>query len=225
MENTANNIRKKILNDSFRAGACHISSALSCVEICLIITDLEGDFLFSKASGAATVYAIMGLGWKHLKENPLHWPGGSLGHGLPIATGMALGNRNKKVYVLMSDAELSEGTTWESIAFASHHKLDNLIIIIDRNYLQACGSCIDILNLEPLFNKFRAFGCEVRRTDGHNMDMLKSALTYPILYKGRPIVVIADTIKGRGVDFMENQYEWHYKNLTPALLKRALKQC
>jgi transketolase len=215
-------IRKKILKMSHDAKACHIGSALSCVEIAMAMTGNKGKLFFSKASGSATIYALMGLDAKHLKENPLLWPGGSLGHGLPIAVGYALAGN--KTLVLMSDAEMNEGTTWESLMFSSQHKLSNLIIVLDKNNLQACGKTEDICNIEPLADKLRAFGCEVRKVDGHNFFRLKQALTYPPLYKDKPIFIIAETTKGKGVGFMEGKYEWHYENLTPALLKKALKE-
>lgn len=207
-------IRKKILQLSQKAGACHVGSALSCVDIVIALNEMKGKLVFSKASGASAVYVLMGLSAKYLKENPFIYPGGSLGHGLPIACGLAIGNRDEKVYCLMSDAELQEGTTWESLLFASQHKLDNLIIVIDRNYLQALGNTEDILALEPLDKKLVAFGCEIRKVNGHNLEHLRGALTYPILYRGKPIVIIANTIKGKGIPEMENNFEWHYKNLT-----------
>lgn len=220
----ASNLRKKILEMSYKAKACHIGSSLSCVEIILALSELRGELIFSKASGVATVYALLGKDWKHLKENPLCWPGGSLGHGLPIATGMAIGDRKRNIYCVMSDAELDEGTTWESLLFASHNKLKNLFVIVDYNKLQSCGSCENVLTLEPLTDKFKAFGFEVRNVNGHDLKGLNTALTYPPLYRDKPVVIIAHTVKGKGVDFMENNYEWHYKNLTPKLLKQALAQ-
>lgn len=218
-------LRKKILQMSHDAGACHIGSSLSCVEICLAMDKMEGVKLFSKASGAATVYALTGKNWKHLKENPLLWPGGSLGMGLSVSAGVALGNRNQKVYCLISDGELNEGSTWEAIMFSAHQRLNNLFVILDYNKLQACGNTEDICGLEPLKKKLEAFNCEVREVkDGHNQQEIEKALTYPPLYKYRPIFIIVNTVKGKGVSFAENNYEWHYKNLTPELLEQALKE-
>ena len=121
----AKQLRKKILQMSFDSGACHIGSSLSCIEIMLALSKVEGIKIFSKASGAATLYALSGKGAEYLKQNPLCWPGGSLGHGLPIACGVAAGKRNENVFCVVSDAELDEGTTWESLLFASHNKLNN----------------------------------------------------------------------------------------------------
>lgn len=217
-------LRRQILINSEKAHACHIGSSLSCVELVLGIVKQGGINIFSKASGAATIYALLGLDAEHLRQNPLCWPGGSLGHGLPIAAGLALAYRRQQIFCLMSDAELDEGTTWESLLFASHNKLENLIIVVDYNKLQSCGSNDNVLTLEPLADKFKAFGCEVRIVDGHNEKMIDKCLSYPRMFRDKPVVVIANTIKGKGVDFMENNYEWHYKNLDKKLLKQALSQ-
>ena len=210
-------IQRDVLQASFDAGACHIGSALSCVDILvpLFYGELKDDdiFLFSKASGAATYYSILadkGLFPRekiayYLKNYPLpsvEVPGvvhscGSLGHGLPVAVGLALANRDQRVFVLMSDGEVGEGTTWESALFARQHDLDNLNVIIDANELQACGAVEEILDL------------------GTAYDFLRRTL---------PNLTIEHTVKGKGVDFMEGQYEWHYRNLTESQLKQALEQ-
>lgn len=226
---TARKIRKRILKDSYKAGACHIGSALSCVEILLAMFEVgrEYDILFSKASGVATLYAMQEpreIAWKILKDNPLCWPGGSLGHGLPIAVGLAYAKKPKKVYVLISDAEIQEGTTWESLMFAAHHKLSNLCVVLDYNRLQACGKIEEILKLEDLRGKLRAFNCDIRIANGHSVESIKGALNYPPVRKNEPVFVIANTVKGYPIDFMSNQYEWHYKNLNKTLLNKALKQ-
>jgi len=227
MEDKIKNIRRKILTDSFKAGACHIGSALSCVEIVLALDNITkekgGVYLFSKASGAETVYAVQGKNWQHLRENPLLYPGGSLGHGLPLACGMAMAG--EKVYVVMSDAELQEGTTWESLLFASNRQISNLTILIDYNEIQACGKCNDICSLEPLYDKLKAFGCEVREIrGGNNYDSIINALNAEPTYWHKPKVLVCHTIKGRGVSFMENGVEWQYKNLTQELLDKALSE-
>ncbi|MFL2890002.1 MAG: transketolase [Pelagibacteraceae bacterium] len=160
-----------------------------------------------------------------------HVPGvdfstGSLGHGLPVATGIALSLKsrkiNKKTFVLISDGELNEGTTWESILFACHHKLNNLIIIIDYNKLQSLTFVKNTLNIEPLNKKFSSFGCKVFNINGHNYKQIKKALSFNSASK--PIVIIANTIKGRGVSFMENNIEWHYKSPNLNQLKTAIKE-
>lgn len=153
---------------------------------------------------------------------------GSLGHGLPFGVGKAFSAKrsgNKwKTYVLISDGELGEGSNWEAILFASHHLLDNLVIIIDYNKLQSFGSVASTLNIEPLAKKLESFGCAVAEIDGHNYAELEHFLSAPPWSKNKPSVVIAHTIKGKGVSFMENSVDWHYKSpnsdqLTSALLE------
>ena len=137
---------------------------------------------------------------------------GSLGQGLSIGCGMALGARQKgyasKIYVLLGDGELDEGQNWEAFMFAAHQNLFNLIPIIDRNHLQLDGTTEDILRLEPLADKLRAFGWRVLETDGHDLPSLVSTLT-AAGQAGVPTVVVAHTIKGKGVSFMENSLDWH----------------
>lgn len=210
-------LRKQILQASFEAGACHIGSALSCVEIISNLYDnvLKDDdiFLFGKASGVATLYVILaGKGYfpkekvaEYLKNYPLpsrEVPGvihsfGSLGHALPVACGMALGDRNRRVFVLLSDGELDEGSNYEAALFARQNKLTNLFVTIDRNFYQACGRTKDILDLDTALDFYE---------------------------KTLPNCEIVNTLKGAGVDFMEGDNSWHYKNLTLELLKRALEQ-
>lgn len=152
---------------------------------------------------------------------------GSMGHGLPIGVGMALGaNRSGqswKTYILLSDGEMDCGTTWESALIASHHKLDNLIAIVDYNKWQALGKTNEVLNLEPLGDKWRAFGWEVREIDGHNFVAIEHALLTPP-QKETPLVIIAHTIKGKGVSFMEDKLVYHYKSVTDEEYKLALKE-
>jgi transketolase len=158
------------------------------------------------------------------KVNGVEFSTGSLGHGLPVAIGKAIKfktNKEKnKVYVLMSDGEINEGTTWEGLLFASHHKLDNLNIIIDYNKIQSMDFINKVINIEPLKSKFLSFGCNVKVINGHNITAIKDALTKS--KKNKPNVIIANTIKGKGVSFMENNNLWHYKNPNLEELKRSL---
>jgi transketolase len=237
----AKKIRQNILKSSFEAGACHIGSALSCVEILEVlyfrILKKEDVFLFSKASGVCAFYCILAeKGFfgsnkivDYLKEYPLAskevpgviWSAGSLGHGLPVAAGLASADRNRKVYCLVSDGELQEGTTWETALFANHHKLNNLTVIIDRNQFQACGKTEDILKLEPLAVKWQAFGWQTKEINGHDISEIEKALK---IKHQKPLVVIAKTVKGKGVSFCENDYTWQYRNLNDELIKLALKE-
>ena len=138
---------------------------------------------------------------------------GALGHGLPICTGMALGGKmdaaDFRVFTLLGDGELAEGSNWEAAMAAAHYKLDNLTAIVDCNTLQITGRTSDVMNNEPLADKFAAFGWAVRTVDGHDIRELTEALSAP-LEAGKPSAIIARTTKGKGVSFMEDVGEWHH---------------
>jgi transketolase len=190
-------------------------------------------FILSKGHAAAALYAT--LAWKGiispeqlptygkqhslLEEHPSpKLPGveaatGSLGHGLPIANGMTLAgriqNRSYRVFVLMSDGECNEGSVWEAAMFASAQKLDNLTAIVDFNKWQATGRSQEVLQLDPLPDKWASFGWEVTELDGHDHGQLLAALTQRPT--GRPHAIITHTIKGKGISFMEDDNNWHYR--------------
>lgn len=153
---------------------------------------------------------------------------GSLGHGLPFGVGKALAakkcGKSWRTFVLLSDGELGEGSNWEACLFAAHHKLDNLIGIIDYNNLQSLTTIKKTLNLDPLAEKFAAFGWDVREVDGHDHEQLQAVLGKTPWSKDKPSMVIARTIKGKGVSFMENRVEWHYRNPNDAELSKALRE-
>lgn len=153
---------------------------------------------------------------------------GSLGHGLAIACGMALaGKRDGKAYrvfALLSDGECDEGSTWEAALFAPHHRLDNLIVIIDYNKIQSLGTVKDVLNLEPLGAKWQAFGWAVQEINGHNPEQIERVLTSVPFEPGRPTCVVAHTVKGKGVSFMEDKLLWHYRSPDRDEMARALKE-
>jgi transketolase len=153
---------------------------------------------------------------------------GSLGHGLPVGTGMALTGKRAgepwRVFVVMSDGELDEGSNWEAMLFACHHQLDNLTIIIDYNKIQSLDWVDKTLRLEPLADKFRAFGWSVREVDGHDVKELSSTLGTLPLEGGKPNAIIAHTVKGKGVSWMEGKVLWHYKQPTPDELVTALAE-
>ena len=172
---------------------------------------------------------------------------GSLGHGLPMAVGMALGGRLQgksfKTFCMLGDGECNEGVIWEALMAASHYRLTNLITIIDRNRLMIDGNTEDVMSLEPLAEKVAAFGFEVHTVDGHDLEKLAIAIERGIevadqdLEKTlgqrsmaeiravgqKPVAIIADTIKGRGVDFMEGKAEWHYGSIDSDLESKALQ--
>ena len=139
---------------------------------------------------------------------------GSLGHGLGVGAGMAMQLRrsggDQRVFVLMSDGECDEGSNWEAILFAGHQRLANLCAIVDNNKLQSLGPVSETIALEPFANKWRMFGWAVHRIDGHDHGALRSA--FVALSAERPTCIIADTVKGKGVSFMEDQVLWHYRS-------------
>lgn len=154
------------------------------------------------------------------------WSTGSLGHALGIACGQALiakrTGKDWRVFVVMSDGELDEGSVWEAILFAGHHKLNNLQVIIDFNKIQSLGSVADVLDLGSIKEKFEAFGWDAGDVDGHDIEAVHQRLaTEP---SEKPRCLVAHTVKGKGVDFMENKLEWHYRApKTEELLKAALE--
>ena len=151
---------------------------------------------------------------------------GALGHGLSIALGMALAARSdatgSHTYALLSDGELDEGSTWEAVMSAGHHGMANLTAIIDYNGIQSFGRTSEVLDLEPLVDKWRAFRWEAREIDGHDHAALTGALK--VSSGDRPLVVIARTVKGKGVSFMEDRIEWHYRSPKDDLLAKALAE-
>jgi len=140
---------------------------------------------------------------------------GSLGHGLPVATGMAIAakrdGRPSRIFCLISDGECDEGSVWEAALFAPHHKLDNLVVLIDYNKIQSLGAVKDVIDLDPLADKWRAFGWAVRELDGHALPSVEKAVIEVPYEVGRPTCIVAHTIKGKGVSFMENKLLWHYR--------------
>lgn len=153
---------------------------------------------------------------------------GSLGQGLSVAVGMSLAAKIRgesyRVYALLGDGELQEGQVWEAAMSAAHYKLDNLTAIIDRNGLQLLGPTENNMALEPLNTKWEAFGWEVMDVDGHNFNSLLDAFSKALLVKGKPVVIIAHTVKGKGVSFMEGLPEWHSKAPTNEQLAKALAE-
>lgn len=162
------------------------------------------------------------------KVNGVELSTGSLGHALPVASGIALAakrkNKSFKIYCMLSDGELDEGSNWEAILFAPQHKLDNLIVVVDYNKIQSFGSVKEVLDLHPLKKKFQAFNWNVIETDGHDHDQIHNAFKNAGKNKYKPTVIIADTIKGKGVSFMENDLLWHYRSPSVEQLDEALKE-
>jgi transketolase len=204
-------------------------------------------FVLSKAHGAMALYAMLALkGIIDIKmlngylQNdgtlPAHMDAfsakgievsaGSLGHGFNIALGMAHGYKLKKdkrrVFALLGDGETEEGSVWEGALFASKLEIDNFTAIVDYNNLQGYGRPREICHFEPVIDKWKAFGWEAFRVNGHDFKEISSALKKP--HKDKPKVIIADTTKGKGVSFMENEMKWHYFIVTDEFRKKALKE-
>ena len=206
-------------------------------------------FILSKGHCCASLYAVLAeMGYFKKSEllscfakNGTHFyahvshtlPGvelstGSLGHGLPVACGMALGagrqGKNYKVYCLCGDGEMNEGSNWEAIMTAAHHHLDNLCLIIDKNKMQALGNTKDVLCLDPMPVKLEAFQWNVIDIDGHDYDQIIAAFENFKSCKEKPTVIVANTIKGKGVSFMENNLKFHYTAPTAEELIKAKEE-
>ena len=213
------------------------------------LKDPERDiFILSKGHACVSVYATLGLldffpisdldsygkndsnFMNHIshKVPGVEFSTGSLGHGLPFATGKALAskisNKKNKIFVIVGDGELDEGSNWEALLFASHHKLDNLIVIVDYNNLQSLNTVKETLNLEPLKDKFDSFGSRVIDVNGHDHIALHKVIKEAIDIKDKPVVIIANTIKGKGVSYMENKVKWHYSTPNDAELEIAVNE-
>ena len=205
-------------------------------------------FFLSKGHGAALLYAALAeRGYFPVEELAdyckagarltghvtsgvpgVEFSSGSLGHGLPVACGVALSakqeEREFRTFVLASDGELDEGSNWEAILFAPQHRLDNLVLMVDYNKIQSFGRTKDVLDLDPLAEKFRAFRWAVREINGHNMAEITETLHALPFESDRPSVVIAHTVKGRGISAMEDQLAWHYKSPTAEEVHAAMRE-
>ncbi len=238
MERRSRELRKKVLDLSLDSGLAHLAGSFSMIELLVSIYDHilkeEDKFILSKGHACLPYYAILRErgynpqlhGHPELDpENGIHCTTGSLGHGLPIAVGMAMARKFKKqngrIYVMMSDGECQEGTTWESSLIASRFKLDNLTAIVDNNKIQATDWVYKILPLGDLRKKFESFGWYVVEINGHDFNEIIPALreTPKTNY-----MIIANTKKGKGVSYIENNPEWHAKKPTQERLAKAYEE-
>jgi transketolase len=213
-------------------------------------TDPHRDrFILSKGHAAAALYAVLAergffpKSWLetygqnrsrlagHVTRHGV--PGvefstGSLGHGLSLGCGVALAAKRSgqsfHCFVLVGDGECEEGSIWEAAMFAAHHALDNLVVIVDHNRWQGLGTVDDVLSLGDLAGKWSAFGWQAKQVDGHDHLALDRELMASLEGRGRPTAIVADTVKGKGVSFMEDELIWHYKSPDDAQLEQALRE-
>jgi len=246
---------KTLLGLYKKAGAGHIGASLSCLDILIYLffykMKKEDKLILSKGHAAAALYTVLAKAGLIPEEqletfyadgtllaahppcsgkiSAIPFGTGSLGHGLSLASGMAMstGFTGEKfdVYCILSEGDLNEGSTWEAALFAAHNKLSNLHVIIDNNGLQGFGKSGDVLGLEPLGGKLNSFGFAVSTADnGNSFESLDRAFNENGAVKTGPVCVIAKTVKGSGVSFMENKMEWHYLPMSDEQYKKALDE-
>jgi transketolase len=203
-----------------------LSKGHACVAVYSALA-IKGFFPVEDLENYANDHSILMTHISH-KVKGVEFSTGSLGHGLSFGVGKSLAakksNKNWRTIVLMSDGELGEGSNWEAMMFAAHHELDNLIAIIDYNKLQSLTTVDKTLRIEPLADKARAFGWSVREVDGHDLSALVDTLGCVPWELKKPSFLIAHTTKGKGVGFMENSVDWHYKSPTFEQLTQALEE-
>ncbi len=246
----AKQARKRLLRMHYQSGVGHIGGNLSALDAMLVCfheyMSPQARFILSKGHSAGALYvALWSAGriedteldtfHKDGTRLPGHPPAsglaevpfatGSLGHGLSLAAGTALALKlkgdNGRVFCLTSDGEWQEGSTWEALIFACHHKLNNLTVLVDHNNLQGFGSTEEVASMSPLWQKLQGFDVELKVIDGHNLDELRVALSQPA---DRLQILVMRTIKGKGVSFLENRMDSHYLPLTAEKFSAALNE-
>ena len=185
------------------------------VESYYTVLSEKGFFSYETYRDTFSAYGSEFIGHPHNTLPGVEMNSGSLGHGLPVSTGMAIAGKMDKadyrVYTVMGDGELAEGSVWEGAMAAGHYHLDNLCAVVDRNGLQISGTTEDVMSHEPLADRFSSFGWHIIECDGNDMDALDAAFTEAKAFKGKPSVIIAHTVKGCGSPVMENKASWHHK--------------
>jgi transketolase len=239
LKGISNEVRKDILYQVYEAQSGHPGGALSCADILTAIyfeTKEEGDrVILSKGHASAALYAVLAEHGDITKDelktfrkygsrlqghpsskalDKVDVSSGSLGQGLSIANGIALANRldekDNFVYVILGDGEIQEGQIWEAAMSSSHYHLNHVIAFLDYNKLQIDGANDDVMKVKPVDKKFKAFGWDVQEIDGHDFNQIVEAINNAKKSR-KPSMIIANTIKGKGVSFMENNFEWHGK--------------
>ncbi len=254
-------VRKDIIEMTYKAQSGHQGGAMSWVEIGLVlffkVMNIKRDnplwedrdrFVLSKGHGCATLYSIWSLlGWipreelllfRNVRGSLQGHPSrrrtifaeastGSLSQGTSISVGMALGlkmsGKRSRVWTVISDAELQEGQTWEALMMAGNYKLNNLTFILDYNHLQIEGNVNEINDPEPIKDKVESFKWVLREVDGHNINEVYEALVWA-KSQDKPQFIIAHTVKGKGVSFMENDYKWHSNKITDEIYRKAMEE-
>ena len=243
--------RKRLLQMHFESCVGHIGGNLSALDAMMVLYHKvlcpDDVFILSKGHAAGALYVTLWTAGRlsdddlktfhgegtRLSAHPapgwsadIPFATGSLGHGLPDAAGIALGlrlqGRPGRIFCLTSDAEWQEGSNWEALIFARHHRLRNLCVVIDENRLQGFGTTQDVASMDPLADKLAGFGLDITHADGHNVGEMRSAFEAPS--KEGPRIVVLRTTKGHGVSFMENAMEWHYLPLSPDQYRAALAE-
>jgi transketolase len=256
LEERVFSVKRRFLAMYKKANAGHIGSSLSCAELLVFLKyawmNEDDTLILSKGHAVAALYSLLAeLGrltqsqidsyyedgtllpalppFNAIDEIPLAT--GSLGHGLSVSAGMALGarlnRRDRRVFCITSDGELDEGSVWEAALFISHHKLRNVVWLIDRNRIQAIGRTEDVMALEPLDAKLRAFGFHVVTTDGHAFPRLLAArdeCEHALDTGALPVAIIADTVKGNGISYLHDRVDSHYLPMTDAQYEQALDE-
>jgi transketolase len=242
----ARQTRLKVLEMIHKAQTCHISSNFSIIDVATVLYEnlkVEDEVVWSKGWASASIYYFLHKQGKitagQLDSFPndpflslaettvpgVHVTGGSMGHGLPVAVGMALAKKRAgesgKVYCIMSDGEMNEGTTWEAAMVAAHHQLENLCVIVDKNGWQAMGRTREVIDLGNLAYKWNSFFFASVSIDGHDYDKIESEI---LGFTNHPKCIIANTVKGKGVSFMEDCLEYHYKYVNEEEYKKAVKE-
>lgn len=242
-------IRRKIIQSCYGNGG-HIGGALSVVDALYVLyrdllADGQNDFIFSKGHAVPALYAVLnytkiisdeeyasyGCFGTNLIQHPssqvagITYSSGALGNGLSVGLGMALANlqlqNDRKVYVVMGDGEINEGTAWEGFMYIGSHQVSNVVGILDHNGLQASATTEELLKTRTLINGIQGLGWHVVEVDGHDIEAITSRLSRS--YR-KPVLLVLNTIKGKGVSFMENDVTWHHRHLTEEEYKSAIKE-
>ena len=240
LKKEAENLRKETFLEFIRKGEAHLGGSFSIIETLIVlynkILKKNDKFILSKSHSSYPLCILLRQkGFNnnfttHLEldeKNGIHCTTGSLGHGLPISTGMAFARKrakkNGRIFVMISDGECQEGTTWESLLIASKHKLDNLIVLVDYNKIQALSKLDDALPLDNLSAKFKAFNFECVEINGHSLSQITKSLNRKNKLN-KPKVIILNTIKGKGIKEFENDPVWHARKLKGEEIKIGKKR-